>query len=276
MKKDLKQLLVFVLFILSVLAAGGCTRPTSLPSSTEAVPPVWWVEPPAINIFVKPGQEILPEQLDFIVQDGPIDWTAATDQPWLKLDPGRGGLAEADAAITLAFDASGMLPGEYRAEVTITEAHSSLRVVPVRLYITDIEIIDVAHISVSPAAGTAWENGIELYDGCSVTFGLLKDAPVTSWTTRNGIFYEENDQVFIIRGALKNTFAKDWHVLFGAVGLNGAGEEVSWTLDRAGILGQAEVFIPANEKREFILHQTWHDDVCRFEFFAYCYESSPP
>jgi len=262
--------------MLSVLAAGGCTGPTSLPSSPEAVPPVWWVAPTEINIFIKPGQEVLPEKLDIIVHDGSIDWTAASDQPWLKLDPGCGGPVEANVAITLAVDAAGMPPGEYRAEVTITKVHSFSRVVPVRLYITDIEIADVSRIPVYPATGTAWENGIELYSGCAVTFGLLKDAPITSWTTRNGIFYEENDQVYLIRGALKNTSAKDWHILFGAVGLNGAGEEVSWTLDRAGILGQAEVFIPADEKREFILRQTWHDDVCRFDFFAYCYESSPP
>jgi hypothetical protein len=275
-KINFKQLLLSVLIVLAVLAAGGCTRPTSLPSSPETVLPVWWVKPPEINIFVKPGQEVLPEQLEIIVQDGAISWTAAGNQPWLQLDPNRGGPAEANVAITLAADAFGMPPGEYRAEVAITEIHSSLRVVPVRLYVTDIEFFDVSRIPVYFASGTAWENGIEVDNSYSVTFGLLKDAAITSWSTRNGIFYEENDQVYILRGALKNTSAKDWHVLFGAVGLNGAGEEVSWTLDRAGILGQAEVFIPAHEKREFILHQTWHDDVSRFDFFADCYESSPP
>jgi len=54
MKISLKRLLVSVLVVVSVLAAGGCTRAPGLLSSPETVPPVWWVKPPEINIFVKP------------------------------------------------------------------------------------------------------------------------------------------------------------------------------------------------------------------------------
>ncbi|MDD5095403.1 MAG: META domain-containing protein [Dehalococcoidia bacterium] len=136
--------------------------------------------------------------------------------------------------------------------------------------------------------GGAGDTGIDIEQdsGDERAAGLLLKETCVTTTISEGHFLNPvgpepkevnpGDPILIVRGLLENENAKRLHVAVWAKGYNKDGELVSWTLDSAHIMGQAQIQLEAHEVGPFTLHLSFSEDVKRIKIYARGYDQPPP
>lgn len=107
------------------------------------VDPLWFV---SVQGGADPQDQVIVVRND---GGGNMDWTAASDQPWLTAGPAAG---TAPAEVTVSVNASGLPLGTNRAALTFTApgAVNSPRTVDVYAYVATLPRVDAPHTWVSP------------------------------------------------------------------------------------------------------------------------------
>ena len=92
------------------------------------------------------GENPVPQTLRITAEGGALTWTAEEDISWLTLEPREGALNDGQTQeITISVDISGLQPGQYEGQITITspEAVNSPPPVTVTLELSPGPILEV-------------------------------------------------------------------------------------------------------------------------------------
>jgi len=112
--------------------------------------PVISVSPTSFEFFATEGGSNPGDQILSItnIGDGVLDWSVSDDADWLTLDPLFGG---GNGSVTVSVDMTGLMPGVYNANITVTDplASNSPVTVPVTFTITGLPVIVVDPTSFS-------------------------------------------------------------------------------------------------------------------------------
>jgi len=84
------------------------------------------------------------------------------------------------------------------------------------------------------------------------------------------------DPVLVVTGTLQNRHRTYPHVYMHADGYNAAGEQVAWTLEGAGLPGQAQCYIAPGQAGEFTLHLNPAADLATICIYAGVSPIVPP
>ncbi len=84
------------------------------------------------------------------------------------------------------------------------------------------------------------------------------------------------DPVPVVTGSPQNRHRAYPHVYVHADGYNASGEQVAWTLDSAGLPGQAQLYVEPGQVGEFALHLNLADNIESVRIFASTHPTVPP
>ncbi len=109
------------------------------------------------------------------------------------------------------------------------------------------------------------------FENVKVQTGTLEKGPVMNpW---GGSKYYAGDPCLLVIGDIKNDTSDKLTIIGSALGYDPAGEEVSWTLSSARIMGQFEYSVPAHSGRSFEVLLTYAENVRLIEIHAASYDS---
>ncbi len=84
------------------------------------------------------------------------------------------------------------------------------------------------------------------------------------------------DPVPVVTGSPQNRHRAYPHIYMHADGYNAAGEQVAWTLEGAGLPGQAQTYVEPGQVGEFTMHLNLADGVETIRIFAGVSPIVPP
>jgi hypothetical protein len=134
-------------------------------------------------------------------------------------------------------------------------------------------------ISVSPPVGAYLPSGSKGEPSELLLLAVqVEEAPSSEehYLHETGVTIQPGDTVLVVTGTLQNRHRAYPHVYMHADGYNAVGEQVAWTLEGAGLPGQAQTYIEPGQVGEFTMHLNAAEDVATIRIFAGVSPIIPP
>jgi hypothetical protein len=177
------------------------------------------VSPLSLCFTVDNGLNPPAETLDIRNSRGAVSWSATDDAQWLSLVPASG--STNGDTITLSADISGMHPGEYAANVTISapDAKNTPLEVPVNLVITETSETLAIKETLGASTGEVgiyWDEQAPYSKGLGYTnINLINDESATDPTWQDLVQFMVSDdtdgQTYIPGAYMCGSFAETLH-----------------------------------------------------------------
>ncbi len=234
--------------------------------------------PTQVNFFTRPGADPPAEELRLALRnEASPEWSVRVDQPWLKVSPTGGSLAEGVNRVAVQAEAAHFPIGRYDATITV-RIETVDREVPVRLYVTDAHPGQSIEASMAAGTGNAWAAGIRLDSRMEASVGILEKPLFAPSPDKHGLAYDAGDMAVFVKGTLVNDTGTEWQIDYWPEAFDAAGNRVAWGLDMSGVplAGHLQMNIAAHSSRPFVLHLTWAEGIARITINANKYDAYPP